>query len=133
MQGSEPPGKSRDGLKAAKLRKWGRTPGRMADMVEYAKITVHGWLLRMREEGLERRHDRKSPGRPRRLSGGQIRELDGHPAPEPDGRRPWARILDGQGGRRGYLGRVRGRVRPRRGAQADRQDELFGQEGAAGP
>ena len=31
----------------------------------------------MQEEGLERRHDRKSPGRPPRLSGDQIRELEG--------------------------------------------------------
>ena len=77
MQGNEPPGKPRDRLKAAKLRKRGWTLDRIADIVEYAKSTVHGWLLRMQEEGLERRHDRKSPGRPRLLSGDQIRELDG--------------------------------------------------------
>ena len=77
MQKNEPPGKSRDRLKAGKLRKRGRTLDRIADIVEYAKSTVHGWLLRMQEEGLERRHDRKSPGRPPRLSGDQISELDG--------------------------------------------------------
>ncbi len=42
MQGSEPPGKSRDRLEAAKLRKRGRTLDGIADMVEYAKSTVHG-------------------------------------------------------------------------------------------
>lgn len=61
MQKNEPPGKSRDRLKAAKLRKRGWTLDRIADIAEYAKSTVHGWLLRMQEEGLERRHDRKSP------------------------------------------------------------------------
>ena len=77
MQRKEPPGKSRDRLKAAKLRKRDWTLDRIADIVEYAKSTVHGWLLRMQEEGLERRHDHKSPGRPPRLSGDQISELDG--------------------------------------------------------
>ena len=34
---------------------------------EIAKSTVYGWLLRL-EGDLDRRHDRKSPGRPCRLS-----------------------------------------------------------------
>ncbi len=51
MQRNEPPSKSRDRLKAAKLRKRGWTLDRIVDIVEYDKSTVHGWLLRMQEEG----------------------------------------------------------------------------------
>ena len=40
-----------------------------------AKSTVYGWLLRL-EEDLDRRHDRKSPGRPCRLSEEQRRALE---------------------------------------------------------
>ena len=42
MQRNEPPGKSRDKLKAAKLRKRGWTLDRIADIVEYAEYRA--WL-----------------------------------------------------------------------------------------
>ncbi len=87
MQRNEPPGKSRDRLKAAKLRKRGWTLDGIADIVEYAKSTVHGWLLRMQEEGprAQARPQESGPASTplRRPDPGAGR----HPASEPDGQR----------------------------------------------
>ena len=47
MQRNKPPGKSRDRLKAVKLRKRGWILDGIANIVEYAKSSVHGWLLQM--------------------------------------------------------------------------------------
>ena len=68
MYRREPPGKSRDRLQAAVLRKRGETVEQIADMVGRHFSTVHRWLYRMERDGLECRHDRKSPGRPRFLT-----------------------------------------------------------------
>ena len=73
----ERPGKSRDRLQAAVLRKRGRTLKEIARTVGRGISTVHRWLYRMEREGLERRHDTKSPGRPRLLSPEQERTIEG--------------------------------------------------------
>ena len=64
----EPPGKSRDRLQAVMLGRRGEAVEHIADMVGRHFSTVHRWLYRMDHDGLECRHDRKSPGRPRFLT-----------------------------------------------------------------
>lgn len=77
MYRRERPGKSRDRLQAAVLRKRGRTLKEIARTVGRGISTVHRWLSRMGCEGLERRHDAKSPGRPRLLNAEQEKAIEG--------------------------------------------------------
>jgi len=80
----EPSGRSRDRLQAAVMRKRGRSQGRIARRPGRAQGAVSCWLRRMAAEGIAGRHDRRSPGRPCRLSGEQgeevRRDLLGEPA-----------------------------------------------------
>ena len=62
-------------LQATKHRKAGMSLEPISKATEIAKSTVYGWLLRL-EGDLDRRHDRKSPGRPCRLSEEQRRALE---------------------------------------------------------
>ena len=64
MYRRERPGKSRDRLQAAILRKQGRTLGKIARVMGRGASAVHRWLSRMEREGPDGRHDGKSPGRP---------------------------------------------------------------------
>ena len=73
----EPPGKSRDRLQAAGLRKRGRALGMIARIMGRSVSTVHRWLSRMGREGLDGRHDGKSPGRPRLLNPEQEKAIEG--------------------------------------------------------
>ena len=83
MYRRERPGKSRDRLQAAILRKQGRTLGKTARVMGRGVSTIHRWLSRMEREGPDGRHDGKSPGRPRLLNPEQERtikgDLDGTP------------------------------------------------------
>ena len=67
MHRREKPGKSRDRLQAAVLRKRGKKVAWIAKIVGRHSSTVSRWLRRMECEGPEARHDNKSPGRPRKL------------------------------------------------------------------
>ena len=67
MYRCECPGKSRDSLQAAVLRKQGRTLEMMAYTMGRGISTTHRWLFRMGREGPDGRHDGKSPGRPTRF------------------------------------------------------------------
>ena len=71
MHKRERPGRSRDRLQAAVLRKRGRTLEGIAKIMRRWASTIHRWLHRMDREGLEGRHDGKSPGRPRKMDPGQ--------------------------------------------------------------
>lgn len=85
MHRREPPGKSRDRLQAAVLRKRGKTVEKIAGIVGRHSSTVHRWLYRMECEGPDGRHDRKSPGRPRLLTPeqeGAVEEDLDKPPPE---------------------------------------------------
>ena len=85
MHRREPPGKSRDRLQAAVLRKRGKTVEKIAGIVGRHSSTVHRWLHRMEREGPDGRHDRKSPGRPRLLTPeqeGAVEEDLDKPPPE---------------------------------------------------
>ena len=62
-------------LQTARHRKKGMLLREISEAIGKAVSTVHGWLLRL-EECMERRYDRKSPGRPCRLSGAQRSALD---------------------------------------------------------
>ena len=73
MYRHEPPGKSRDGLQAAVLRKRGKMIVEMATMSGRHPSTIHRWLHRLEREGPDGRYDRRGPGRPRRLTPEQIR------------------------------------------------------------
>ena len=68
MYRRERPGKSRDTLQAAVLRKSDNTLEEICDTAGHPMSTIHGWLCRLKREGLGRRHDQKSPGRRRSLT-----------------------------------------------------------------
>ena len=63
-------------LQAARHRKRGMLLEEISEAIGEAVGTVHGWLMRL-EEGMGRRYDRKSPGRPCRLSDAQKEALGG--------------------------------------------------------
>lgn len=100
----EKPGKSRDRLQAAVLRKSGQVLCDIAKIVGRHKSTVSRWLLRMARGGLGHRHDKKSPGRPRKMTPEQDRmiesDLDKPPSESGFSRGSWnsrmvaRRILD---------------------------------------
>ena len=54
MHRREPPGKSRDRLQAAVLRKRGKTVEKIAGIVGRHSSTVHRWLYRMEHEQVPR-------------------------------------------------------------------------------
>ena len=94
----EPPGKSRDRLQAAVLRKRGKMIVEIVTISGRHPSTVHRWLYRLEREGSEGRHDRRGPGRPRLLTPEQERlikeDLDGPPSESGFGRGSWnARML----------------------------------------
>ena len=55
-------------LQAVRLRKQCSSFRQISQALGVAKSTVYGWLLRLAVGGIKRIHDRKSPGRPCRLS-----------------------------------------------------------------
>ena len=75
MQVMEKDYKVKTMLQAARHRKKGMLLREISEAIGNAVSTVHGWLLRL-EECMERRYDRKSPGRPCRLSDAQRSVLD---------------------------------------------------------
>ena len=75
MQAGEKDYKVKTMLQAAMHRKRGLFLEEISKAIGKAKSTIHGWLVRL-ENGMERRHDRKSPGRPCRLSDEQTSLLD---------------------------------------------------------
>ena len=76
MHGNEPHGKTKTMLHVAIRRKKGDILDTISKAVGIATSTIHDWLSRLEEGGLERRHDYKSPGRPCRLSEAQKKSLD---------------------------------------------------------
>lgn len=69
----ERPGKSRDRLQTAVLKKRDIMLKEIARTVGRGTSTVHRWLYRMERKGLKSRHDTKSPDRPRLLNAEQER------------------------------------------------------------
>jgi transposase len=63
-------------LLAALRRKDGETLESIAFSLEKPKITIHDWLKRFEQGGLNKIHDTKQPGKPSRLSKSQLKELD---------------------------------------------------------
>ena len=76
MYRRERPGKSRDRLQAAILRKQDELLEKIAGMMGRGVGTIHRWLSKMESEGPESRHDNKSPGRPRLLNPEQERAIE---------------------------------------------------------
>lgn len=94
----ERPGKSRDRLHAALLRKRGMILKDIFDAMGRGIGTIYRWLFRMEREGPECRHDAKSPGRPRLPNPEQKKviekDLDGMPRESGFERGSWnARML----------------------------------------
>ena len=75
MQSREKDYKVKTMLQAAMHRKRGLSLEEISRAIGKAISTIHGWLSRL-ENGMEGRHDRKSPGRPCRLSDEQTSFLD---------------------------------------------------------
>lgn len=63
-------------LLAAIKRKEGQKLSDIADSVRHPLTTVGDWLRRMHMKGISRRYNIKQTGKPRRLSDGQIKEID---------------------------------------------------------
>ena len=76
MQAMEKDYKVKTMLQAARHRKRGMLLKEISEAIGEAVSTVHGWLMRL-EEDMGRRYDRKSPGRPCRLSDAQREALGG--------------------------------------------------------
>ena len=116
MHRRERPGKSRDRLQAALLRKRGWKIVKIARIVGRDPGTVSRWLRRVESRGPEARHDRKSPGRP--------------PKPDPDQERAIKGDLDKPPGRSGFgrgswnSGMVAGRMLERFGIACSRRTAL---------
>ena len=77
MRDGERDPKARTILQAAIHRKTGLSLDRIAGAIGFVRSTVYGWLARLAAGGAQRRHDRKSPGRPCRLDERQRVQLDG--------------------------------------------------------
>ena len=77
MYRRERPGKFRDRLQAAVLRKQGRTLEKIASVTGRGISTTYRWLSKMEREGPDGRHDGKSPGRPRLLNPEQEKVIEG--------------------------------------------------------
>ena len=75
MQAREKDYKVKTMLQAAMHRERGLFLEEISKAIGNAISTIHGWLSRL-ENGMEGRHDLKSPGRPCRLSDEQISSLD---------------------------------------------------------
>ena len=76
MQAMEKDYKVKAMLQAAIHRKRGMLLKEISEAIGKAMSTVHDWLMRL-EEDMGMRYDRKSPGRPCRLSGVQKEALCG--------------------------------------------------------
>ena len=83
MVRKERPGKSRDRLLAAIMRKEGKSQQYIAEHLGRAQSTISAWLNRMQNEGLEGRYDRKKPGRPSRLSAERQKDVSAALKEEP--------------------------------------------------
>ena len=71
----------------------GRSVGEIAEMAAASKPTVYKWISRYEQEGLAGLDDRKSPGRPRTVSGSarsKILALTRLPPPEVTGLTHWS-------------------------------------------
>ena len=62
-------------LLAAIHRKEGLTYTEIGWRIKYPSTTVKDWLRRMHEEGIHRRYNKKKPGRPKKLTCEQLKEL----------------------------------------------------------
>ena len=76
MVRKEKPGKARDILQAAVLRKRDIVLKKISLCIGHSVSTIHGWLARIALEGLDRRYDNKSPGRPSGLTQEEQRVLE---------------------------------------------------------
>ena len=76
MQDSAPAGKDKNMLQSAVLRKEGKVVEDISRSIGWPNSTIYGWLVRLQSEGLERRYDKKSPGRPPRLNQEQQSVID---------------------------------------------------------
>jgi transposase len=75
MYAAEQHAKSKLRLLAAIHRRQGTSIDDIADMISKSKRTVHGWLTRFAERGIEGKDARKQSGRPRRLTLAQRQQL----------------------------------------------------------
>ena len=64
----EPPGKSRERLQAAQMRRNGKSESMICKILGRSKSTISAWLNRIEKDGLDAIHDGKSTGRPPKLS-----------------------------------------------------------------
>lgn len=61
-------GKPRDILLAALCRKKGWTLKEISECIQHSTSTIHDWLCRLEDGGLDAIYDKKSPGRSSKLS-----------------------------------------------------------------
>lgn len=75
--GKETSEKAKMRLLAAVKRRQGKSIDQIASDLEIGRRTVHSWLWRFVEKGLDGVHDVKQPGRPKRLTERQMKGLKG--------------------------------------------------------
>jgi len=75
--GRETSEKAKMRLLAAVKRRQGKSIDQIASDLEIGRRTVHSWLWRFVEKGLEGVYDVKQPGRPKRLTEKQLKGLRG--------------------------------------------------------
>ena len=69
-------GKAKLRLLAALKRKEGNTLEDIASSLQKPKTTIHDWLKRLEDNGIEKIYDDKQSGRPARLTQQQLNELE---------------------------------------------------------
>lgn len=62
-------------LLAAIHRKEGLTYTEIGWRLKHSSMTIKDWLHRMHKEGIHRRYDKKKPGRPKKLTDEQLKDL----------------------------------------------------------
>ena len=124
MQAMEKDYKVKAMLQAAIHRKRGMLLKEISEAIGKAMSTVHDWLMRL-EEDMGMRYDRKSPGRPCRLSGVQKEALCGDLDKSPEKERLFQQRMDGQARRTPHLEQVQNQIRQQGRPQAGRPGMNF--------
>ena len=109
-------------LQAVRLRKQRSSFRQISKALGVAKSTVYGWLLRLAVGGIERMHDRKSPGRPCRLSVKQKKQAEEGSWQKSCRMRFSARLVDCKDSHLSYQKQVQSGVRCKWCVTADKKD-----------
>ena len=83
MLKKEPPGKPRERLQAALLRREGKCESKISKILGRSKSSISRWLNKMQESGIDARYDGKSTGRRPKVSDAQQEKIKESLSQEP--------------------------------------------------